>query len=99
MTASRVDRNQPAIVAELRKLGYSVTSTSEVRNGFPDIVVGKDSRNYLFEIKDPLQPPNKRQLTELEAKWHEGWRGQVHVAHSTEEILEVIRKDNEQCTN
>lgn len=95
MTVSRVDRNQPAIVAELRKLGCAVQSLAGVRNGCPDLLVSVGGKNYLFEIKDPLKPPSHRQLTELEAKWHAGWRGQVHVAHTTEEILEVIRKDNE----
>ena len=56
----------------------------------PDILVGFNNYNYLFEIKDPDKVPSKRKLTEDEVKWHKAWQGQVHIAHTAEEILKII---------
>lgn len=88
--AARVDGNQREIVRRLRLIGARVTSTAGVGNGFPDIVVGYRRRNYLFEIKDPAQPPNKRKLTPMEREWHRDWRGEAHVIESFEDALEVM---------
>jgi len=93
---SRVDSNQAQIVAELRQMGCAVQSLASVRDGCPDLLVSFRGCNYLFEVKDPKQPPSKRQLTKLEKKWHEEWRGQVHVIHNTKEALAVILKQDKQ---
>ena len=41
----KVDANQPDIVKELRKLGYSVELDHD------DIIVGHNGRTYWYEIK------------------------------------------------
>lgn len=92
----RVDRNQKSIVEALRDIGATVWHTHEAGKGAPDIVVGynngKERRNYLFEIKDPEQPPSKRRLTDDEEIFHENWKGQVDVIHSAEEALEIMSR-------
>lgn len=89
--AARIDGNQKQIVKELRQIpGCLVTSTAGVGKGFPDIVVGYQGMNYLFEIKDPEKPPNKRRLTKHEHEFHEAWTGQVSVIHTTEEAMEIM---------
>jgi len=90
MRAKRTDGNQKDIVSELRKLGISVAVTSALGNGFPDIVCGHRGRNYLFEIKDPSQPPSARRLTEDEQEFHDSWRGRVYVIHSWQEAVEYM---------
>ena len=91
----RVDRNQAKIVGALRHAGASVWHTHEAGKGAPDIVVGWERKNYLFEIKDPKQPPSKRRLTDDEETFHEYWEGQVDVIHSFEEALEIMTQVEE----
>ena len=88
--AARIDDNQNEIVQDLRNAGASVTITSMVGSGFPDIVVGYQGRNYLIEIKDGSKPPSKRRLTPDEQEWHDLWRGTVFIANDINEALSII---------
>jgi hypothetical protein len=78
----KVDSNHAPIVNELRALGLSVVSLAKVANGCPDISVGWNGVNYLFEIKVEGET-----LNEVETKWHQAWQGQVATIHSSEEAL------------
>lgn len=86
----RVDNNQKEIVTQLRQLGYSVSHTHTIGSGFPDIVVGQEGKNYLFEIKNYNQPPSKRILTQDEQKFHSSWSGQVSIIHTAQEAVNII---------
>lgn len=86
-TRGRVDANQAEIVDVLRRAGRSVTVTSALGRGFPDIVAGHHGHTYLLEVKDPRQPPSKQRLTEDETKWHMEWRGHVAIVRTAEEAL------------
>lgn len=88
--AAKVDGNHGQIVAALRAVGATVTSTASAGAGFPDLTVGYRGRTYLLEVKDPAQVPSKRRLTPAQVEWHAAWRGQVAVVESVEEALEVI---------
>lgn len=93
-TAARTDGNQKEIVAELRKRGYGVQHLHMVGKGVPDILVCSRQRNWLFEIKDPAQPPSKRRLTKDEEEWHLIWKhqgGQVDVIETAEQAIEIMR--------
>lgn len=90
MRAARIDKNQTTIVKALRQCGISVHPTHNVHNGFPDIVAGHSGINYLFEIKDPQQPPSKRKLTKMEDEWHKKWNGSVHTIETYDEALDII---------
>ena len=87
MTPRKVDVNQPEIVDNLRRLGYSVAVTSDLGKGFPDIIAGKHGRNWLFEIKNPEYDCK---LTEAEEQFHAKWRGQIDVIRSAAEALEIM---------
>jgi len=67
-----------------------VWPTHQLGKGFPDIAVGYQGRNYLFEIKDPAQEPARRRLTEDEADWHLAWRGQVHVIETSRDAMIIL---------
>lgn len=85
----RVDDNQTDIVQTFKGAGYSVAITSNLGNGFPDIVVGKYGINLLVEIKDGAKSPSKRKLTEDELRFHQNWRGLVFVVESPEDVEEI----------
>lgn len=83
--AHRVDKNQKEIIEALRKAGRSVFDTSGVGFGFPDIVVGRDGKTFLIEIKD-----GKNGLTGQQTQLLSDWRGdKIHVVKSVEEALKI----------
>lgn len=98
--AARRDGNHAAIVATLRSIlgSAAVFDAAAVGDGFPDIVVGDgygpmgdaSRRNWLFEIKDPSQPPSGRVLTLAEERFHDAWPGQVAVIYSADDALRVM---------
>ena len=92
MRAKRVDANQKKIVEQLRKIGASVTVTSMMGEGFPDVVVGFRGKNFLIEIKDESKSPSQRKLTPDEQRWHLRWRGQAAICKNFDEILDIINK-------
>lgn len=85
----RIDANQPAIVADLRDLWFIVHITSDLGRGFGDLVVGDTLTNrvYLFEVKNPEE---RWKFTKSEAKFHELWRGMIHVVETTEDCLKAM---------
>ena len=88
--AAKCDTNQPQIVKDLRKLGFSVET------GVNDILVGRCGKTYWFEIKTPdcrskktgeiLQSAKKKSQITLEAEW----RGHYKLVTSLDEILVEI---------
>ncbi len=86
--AAKIDTNQPAIVADIRALGWTVQHLHMVGKGCPDIMVGAKGKNYLFEIKNPEYDCK---LTDDEQEWHDVWQGQVDIAETIEDILEVVK--------
>jgi Holliday junction resolvase len=90
MRAGRVDANQNEIVAVFRQLGCSVAITSNVRGGFPDIVVGVNGLNLLVEIKDGSKVPSARKLTDDEQRFHDNWKGRAVVVESVDDVVALV---------
>ena len=86
MTASRVDSNQPEIVATLRGMGCSVQHLHAVGKGCPDLLVGLRGVNLLVEVKIETG-----HLNDIQGAWHTSWRGQVAVIHNSDEAAALIR--------
>ena len=89
----RTDANQARIVEALRRIGASVSVTSGVGNGFPDLLVGYRGQTTLLEVKDGEKPPSKRALTEAEAYFLDSWRGgPAVVVESEHEAIAAVLK-------
>lgn len=86
----RLDANQKAIINGLRKAGVSIQSMAGIGCGCADILAGSNGHNYIFEIKNPNQPPSKQRLTEMEQKWHVQWRGRVHIITGLNDALKIM---------
>ena len=86
----RTDANQKEVVKQLRQIGCSVVVTSQVGNGFPDVVVGRNKVTLLLEIKDGSKPPSGRTLTDEELTFVMGWRGQIMVVYSPQEAVNYV---------
>lgn len=91
MRIRRVDNNQKSLVYQIRQIpGTTVLHTHELGEGAPDLLVGFKKRNYLFEVKDPIQPKSKRKLTNHEEDFHKTWTGQVNIIETIDDVLKII---------
>ena len=88
--ASRVDENQAQIVEAARRMGCSVQPLHTVGGGVPDLLVGINKINDLWEIKDGKKPPSARRLTPDQIEWHDSWRGSVQVIDSVDKAIARI---------
>lgn len=88
--ASKVDDNQAEIVNALRRIGCSVEVVSSVGKGVPDLLVGVNGLNLLFEVKDGKKSASRQSLTPDQVIWHGDWRGQVNVVNSVDKALAVV---------
>lgn len=92
MTYKRVDDNQGAITKALRAEGWTVQHLHSVGKGCPDLLVGvsgfNTKQNFLLEVKD-----GKKiwKLTPDQVIWHYNWKGQVDVATSPEQAVELVK--------
>lgn len=92
MKAAKVDRNQSAIVDYLRKRGASVQILSTLGKGVPDLLVGWQGDNYLFEVKVPKAKAQAAgKLTDDQIKWHAQWRGQVVIVRNNFDCERILR--------
>lgn len=89
--AARIDANQPAVVAALRKLGASVQPLHTVHEGCPDLLVGYRQANFLFEVKDGEKPASARALTPDQKRWIGEWRGPVYVVNNPVEAVGLLQ--------
>ena len=69
--ARKVDVNHSLIVKTLRDLGCSVFDSSKVGGGFPDLVVGKNNKTVLVEVK----ANEKAKFTPAQELFMVNWRG------------------------
>ncbi len=70
----RVDLDQKAVIRRLKEMGFSVLDLSVVGQGCPDLLVGKDKKNFLLEIKS-----ENGTLTPAQVKFHKNWLGHCGV--------------------
>ncbi len=92
---SRTDSNQGQIVEDLRRVGMSVHVTSNVGDGFPDLVTGgimpcplcrrRFRQTKLIEVKSQVGI-----LTPDQQEFHHIWRGQLDVARTSDEALRIV---------
>jgi hypothetical protein len=83
--AAKVDANQGAIVAALRKAGATVQHLHTVGDDCPDLLIGYRSRNYIIEVKIPGEKMRDGQI-----EWMQNWRGSARIARSIDEALRAI---------
>ena len=85
-----MDANQAEIVQALRKVGVTVSVTSAVGNGFPDLVCLFRGRLLLVEVKDGSKPPSAQRLTESEREFAAAFQPVYRVVTSPCEAINVV---------
>jgi len=93
--AARVDANQRAIVAALRRVGATVVPTHTMGQGFPDLLVGHMGETFLLELKDGEKKPSAQALTDDECYFILHWKGRpvVVVRDETEALAAIGARD------
>lgn len=86
----KVDANQQEVVKYLRDVGMTVTVTSAVGSGFPDLAVGFRGVTVLVEVKDGAKKPSEQALTAAQREWHATWNGCAVVAATKEEAAAAV---------
>lgn len=94
MRAARVDRNQPEVVDEFRRLGFSVLITSQLKNCC-DLIVAKRGRSYCVEVKDGKKPPSQRKLSLGEERFKNEWQGEWRLVETLDDVYAI----NEEIEN
>lgn len=89
--AARTDDNHAEVVKAFRKFGCSVADTHALGSGFPDLVVSKNFKTALIEIKDGSKPLSARQLTTDEKKFRAAWQGLYFVVECLGDVIDVVR--------
>jgi hypothetical protein len=87
--AAKIDDNQTQIMVALRQLGFTVQSLATVGNGCPDLLVGRNDKNILLEVKDGRKSPCQRLLNPAQQKWHQHWKGQVKVVCDERQAIDT----------
>jgi hypothetical protein len=88
---AKKDANHHVVVEALQKVGASVIDMSHVGGGFPDLIVGFQSKTILMEIKNPKTSYGKKGLNKNQLKWKEHWIGGVYcVVDSPDAALRMI---------
>jgi Holliday junction resolvase len=84
----QADGNQADIRKVLIAAGCSVEliEGANGRAGVPDMLVGRDGRNYVLEVKRP----KVGKLSVKQEAWHRCWRGRVDVVRTPEEALRAV---------
>lgn len=86
--AAKIDENQPGIVSELRKRGYSVVV------GHDDILVGHRGKTYWYEIKEPSNVSvktgliNPSSLKKSQKELLATFKGHYQVVWSAKQIMD-----------
>lgn len=62
-SAHRRDDNHHEITDALTAAGWLVADTSQVGNGFPDLIAIRHGLVEFIEVKDGSKPPSKRRLS------------------------------------
>lgn len=88
----RIDRNQNEIVKTFRQLGILVYITSNLGNGFPDLVILFKNRIWLIEIKNGKLAKSAQKLTEKEDKFHTLWKDHVVIITSIQDVIDFVNK-------
>ena len=91
--ALRIDANQPPTVNLLRSVGWSVSVTSSLGDGFPDLVCSRKGFTAVVELKN--REGGGMTLTDDEVKFRDDWQGPYVLADGPEDALSKLEAARE----
>lgn len=90
--AARTDANHAEIIAAFRAIGFVVSDTSRLGNGFPDAIISRSMKTAVVEIKDGNKPPSARKLTADEQRFKDAWAGVHLIVESLDDVERIGRE-------
>jgi len=84
-TVSKKDDNHNEIKARFEYWGWSTQDVHTIKR-FADLLVARDNLTAVIEIKDWKKPKSKRQLTEGEQEFKDGWKGYYFVVEKISDV-------------
>jgi hypothetical protein len=89
--ANKRDARHAEMVADLRRLYFSVADTSRVGDDFPDLIVGRQGLDMMVEVKTRLTKHKPKEgtdyLSDGQAKFAAAWKGaKPFAAFTAEEV-------------
>lgn len=88
--AARQDSNHGEIAGYFRKFGCSVLNISQLKN-CGDLIVAKNFKTAIIEVKDGAKPPSAQRLTSGEEKFAASWLGLYIVVKDLEDVIAVVK--------
>lgn len=88
--AARLDDNHPEIVAAFKKLGCSVLDIHGLKN-CGDLVVSRNMKTAIVEIKDGRKNLAARKLTKGEEKFRTEWQGLYFLVEDLSDVIALVR--------
>ena len=88
--AAKVDANHKEVVAAFRKFGCSVLNISQLKN-CGDLVVAKNHKTCIVEVKDGSKPPSARKLTKGEGDFADAWKGIYAVVEDLSDVIALVK--------
>ena len=79
--AAKVDGTQKAVVEALRAYGWTVVSLSRMGGGVPDLLIAKDGRTVLVEVKT-----KKGKLRFAQEAFLATWPGSWSILRSVQDV-------------
>lgn len=86
----RKDSNHDETAEAFGRLGWSVWDTSQLGHGFPDMVIAKNYRTAVIEVKSGDEALRKSQ-----DRFMLVWQGEAHVVRSLEDVERINAQQEE----
>lgn len=84
--AAKVDTNHAEIRSAFRSMGFAVYDASKVGGGLPDLLISRNEKTKLVEVKTATGKFTKAQI-----EFRDGWKDTILVARCLADV-EAISK-------
>jgi hypothetical protein len=93
MYGAKKDANHNDISDALQKAGCAIVDVSNLGGGFPDLIVCRQRKTYLVEIKNTKTSYGKRGPNKNQKVWAQGWPEKVYILKSLEDVERFVNGD------
>lgn len=93
MSKHAKDANENYLTGCLQKMGWTVKSTSQVGNGFPDAVCAREGIQVLVEFKLEVQAKPETQLTKPQLHFHSIWPVPIYIIRSEYDCVALYKTE------
>lgn len=90
---AKKDANHNDITKALEKSGCAVVDVSKLGGGFPDLIVCRQRKTYLVEIKNTKTSYGKRGPNKNQKAWADGWPEKVFILKNLDDVEKFVRGD------